>query len=143
MGTLTKQQQYRTVSAGFALGLLMNGYNQIPNDKVKVELIFVSAWRQWSHRQELPAADKSIAGTRKDWDILRIITDLDKDKKQPYVPFQWDEHAPGGPRIEIRNATDFDPSNQNDTEFYAKNISDQIPVSAWKELAKNFLEKYE
>ncbi|MFJ2146603.1 hypothetical protein ACIOJF_15080 [Glutamicibacter sp. NPDC087831] len=138
METLTKQQQYRTVSAGFALGLIMNDLRQIPNDKVKVELSFVSAWRKWSHRETLPAADKSIAGQRKDWDVIRIMTDLDKDKTRPYVPFHWDEYALGGPTVVVRETADFDPTANDDLQHYAGNIHDEIPAEAWAELAAAF-----
>lgn len=120
----------------------MNGYNQLPGDKIRVELFFVSAWRAWTHRAVLPSADRSIAGPRKDWDVIRIITDLDKDKKQPYVPFHWDDRAPDGPTIVVREAADFDPANVADANFFAGNISDKIPASAWQHLAQSFIEKY-
>ena len=142
MATLTKQQQYRTVSAGFALGLLMNGYNQISSDKPKTELNFSAAWREWSHRNVLPSADQTISGARKDRDLIGIITELDKDKRQPYVPFHWDAHALGGATVVIREAMDFDPADDDDANFFARNISDKIPASAWQQLARNFIEKY-
>lgn len=141
MMKLSKTDQYRCVSAGFALGLIMNSHRQIPGSKPEIEFDFTSAWRSWSHRHALPAADKNIAGPGKDWDVIRILTDLDEDKRKPYVPFHWDEHSKGGPLVVIRDAVDFNPTDHDDVEFYARNIHDDIPASAWQELAATFLAK--
>ena len=136
MTVMTKQQQYRSVSAGFALGLIMNDCYEIPDYKPAVESAFGSAWRNWKYRNALPSADKTLSGARKDVDVIWILLDLDKDKKKPYVPFHWDDHT-----VIVRPAADFDSTDQEDLDQYAENICDEIPAQAWADLAKDFLEK--
>jgi len=141
MATLTKQQQYRAVSAGIALGLLMNNCGQIQSHKIEIEFALAAAWRRWAHKLKLPSADTNISGARKDRDLIWIMTDLDSERKTAGLPFYWQPHAPGGPAIIIRDGTIYDLTNTEDLEYLAGMIDDRITAKAWAELAAAFLAK--
>lgn len=143
MATMTKQKQYRRISAGVALGLIINDCYKLPNNKVRVELAFTSAWLQWAHGNAYPWMQRTATMAVKDLDVIHIITEMDKDKRDPFMPFYWDSHAPEGPTIYARANVDFDPNDDDNLEFLAGHLDNEnhIPAQAWGELASVFLEK--
>lgn len=141
MAPMTKQQQYRRISAGFALGLIMNNRYQLPSNKPHTEFAFTAAWRKWAYCNSYSWMQRVATGAVKDLDVIHIMTELDKNKSDPHMPFYWDSRAPAGPTIYAREHSDFDPSDNSDLEFYAEGLNEvEIPAKAWTDLAKSFLE---
>lgn len=140
MATMTKQQQYRRVSAGFALGLIMNDRYQLPNDKLRVEFAFTAAWRKWEHGNSYSWMQRVATGAVKDLDVIHIITEHDLNKQDPYMPFYWDAHAAGGLTIYAREHSNFDPNDESELEALADSLGGaQIPAKAWADLAETFI----
>ena len=138
---MTKSQQYRRVSAGIALGLIMNDRYTLPHGKPRLEFAFTAAWRKWEFGNAYTWMQRVATMAVKDLDVIHVITEMDKDKRDPFMPFYWDYNAPDGPTIYARANSDFDPNNDDDLEFYAGLLSDsKIPAEAWEELARMFLE---
>lgn len=119
----------------------MNDRYTLPNGKPRVEFAFTSAWRKWEHGNTYPWMQRTATMAVKDLDVIHIITEMDKDKHTPHMPFYWDYYAQDGPTIYARPDNTFDPNDDDDLEFYAGLLSDStIPAKAWAGLARTFLE---
>lgn len=119
----------------------MNDQYQLPHDKLRVEFAFTSAWRKWERGSSYAWMQRVATGAVKDLDVIHIITELDKNKRDPYVPFYWDAHAPGGPTIYSVDNSELDWSDSTELESQAKGLSNpHIPATAWADLAEAFLE---
>ncbi|MGP9649450.1 hypothetical protein ACT3TP_03050 [Glutamicibacter sp. AOP38-B1-38] len=139
---LDKKDQYKHISAGIALGLIMNDESQIPADKLKVEFAFTDAWRTWAHKQHFPWMTDIASYKKKDLDVIHIITYLNERTRVPYLGYFWDSEAAPGPTLYLHENTGFDPDDASDIDHAAKIIGEdqRIPATAWKDLAYRFLE---
>jgi len=137
---LTKKDQYKHISGGVALGLMMNGVSQLPADKIAIELAFVKAWRRWQYRQHYSWMTR-IASGKKDLDVIHIITYLNERTRVPYLGYYWEFYGGPGPTINFHEHTSFNTEDSNDIEHAASTIGQQqgIPASAWSDLASKFL----
>lgn len=140
MPQLSKQDQYKTVSAGLALGLCMMERYEIPSGKLTVEFAFYPAWRKWGHAHRFPAVTESVYSTGPALDLYWILQEYDERKRTPWVPFYWDS---AGPSLVIyaRDGSDWDPDVPEDLDLAARGVTDSpvIPAEAWKDLARDFL----
>lgn len=143
MKNFPKDKQYKHISAGIALGLILNDTSELPNDKVSVELAFESVWRKWEYKQHFPAMTAIADLSKKDLDVILIITRLDERTRVPHLGYYWDRYGESGPTIYLHDNASFSAENPVDIEAAALTIGEDyaIPARAWRELASEFLAK--
>jgi hypothetical protein len=139
--TQDKNFQYKSVSAGIALGLCMLGRYEVPSAKLPLEFAFQRAWQRWEHKARFPAVGKVFALGVPTVDPYIALTSADRRVRTPYVPFYWDDGEQGGYQIYGRDGSDWDPDRPEDLELVAGHISQgpAIPPAAWELLARDLL----
>jgi hypothetical protein len=130
--TMTPSRQRNAVSEGMALGILMCGRNEIPWDKLGIDLSFETAWRSWPHRDRFSQVSTDL---RNGSDGVWIVTRADA-KKRVWHLF-WDT---SGSTIAIHARAQWDDEDV-DPHVVASSISDDISAEAWRALASDFLSK--
>ncbi|WP_127362863.1 hypothetical protein [Brevibacterium aurantiacum] len=131
---LSGPQQRNVVSEGFALGLLMNGTDQLPKDTIKVGFAFAGAWREWRHSSALSQVTTDL---RSGLNEYIAITRAD-ERKQTFALY-WVRYE--NTWTVFSRSDDFDAGNPSDLEFAARTINGDLPATAWAELARTFLER--
>lgn len=131
---LTRTRQRNAVSQGMALGLLLNGYNELPTDKVAVDLSFEGAWRGWTHRHRFSQVNTDLAKGSDGWNV---ITRAD-EAKQVFGP-HW-THDGYRWVITTRDA-DWTVDNSDDVEHAVSMIGADVSAEGWSELAREFLRR--
>ena len=131
---LTRTRQRNAVSQGLALGLLLNGHDELPSDKVAVDLAFEGAWRDWTHRHLFSQVNTDLA---KGLDAWNVITRADA-AKQVLGP-HWTRD---GYRwvITTRDA-DWSVDDPEDLDHAVNMIGAGVSADAWSELAQEFLRR--
>lgn len=129
----TASRQRNSVSEGMALGLLMNGTDELPMDKVIVDLAFEGEFPRWSHSRHFPQV---VTDLRNGLDGYIAITRAD-ERKQAYHLF-WSER--GWPYV-IHARARWDDMDIDPREV-AASIHKDIPADAWGELARDFLSHF-
>lgn len=131
---LPRTRQRNAVSQGMALGLLLNGCNELSTDKVAVDLSFEGAWRGWPRRHLFSQVSNDLAKGSDGWNV---ITRADEDKRV-FGP-HWTRD---GYRwvITTRDA-DWSVDDPNDVEQAVTMIGADVPADGWSELAREFLRR--
>ena len=131
---LTPSRQRNAVSEGMALGLLMCGRDEVPFDKVAVDLSFESAFRSWPYRSRF----RQVATDLKNGsDGVWVMIHADQDKR--VLSLYWDHD---GRTLSIYARGDW-PDNEIDADAVAEGIDGDLPAEAWKQLAEALLSRLE
>lgn len=132
---LTDTQQRNAVSEGIALGLLMCDCNEIPYDKMRVDLAFESAWQHWEYRDRFPRVSTDLrtgmAGS--------LVMTRASEGKQVWVLF-WERERS---LVICQRASDWDPNDQTDVEYALSVIGEDVPLEGWVVPARAFLDRYD
>lgn len=131
---LTVARQRNAVSEGMAFGLLMCGRDELPFNKMAVDLSFAAAFRGWSYSSRFRQVGTDLSHGL---DGYLAMTRAD-ERKQVYN-FYWDRDA-GTLRIYTRNQWD---DGEIDPDEVAESIDGDVPANGWKELAEAFLARFE
>lgn len=133
---LSATNQRNTVSEGTALGLLMCGRDEIPYEKLRVDLAFEHAFRNWHYRERYPQVGTDL---RKGLGGSLAMTCAKENTRTNFV-FFWERDR--ALTICLRDP-DWDPNNPDDVAFAVSVIDNEVPVAAWVSLAEDFLNKYD
>lgn len=129
----TDARQRNAVSEGFALGLLMCGRHELPNDKLRLESAFRGAYEGWAYRDEFPRVLKDT-GYGPGLDLVWVM--LHGDSKLRTRNLHW-ERSPGLWTV-VPNRTPLDGASD-----LARSIDGDVPAEAWSDLARAFLDDLE
>ncbi|VTR77747.1 hypothetical protein [Cellulomonas hominis] len=130
----TTAQQRNAVSEGIALGFAMCDLDELPFDKLRIDLAFDYAWRQWPHAHRFPQVQTDL---RNGTDPVWVMTHAD-EKKQVWNLF-WDRSAGSSIRIYARSRWEDD----FDADAIASMVDDDIPAEDWMTFAQDFLRAFE
>jgi hypothetical protein len=114
-------------SEGVALGLLMAGFDALPQDKVGIELAFRSVWRSWPHARQFP-----FVGSRSRADELYQMTDAGRRHRTHYL--YWEGNA-----VVHRIA---DPRRRPTADEIAESIGSGVPAEEWMSLMGATMRRY-
>jgi hypothetical protein len=108
--TINAPRQRNGVSEGMALGLVMLDCNDLTHDKLRIDLAFEHAWRDWpdSYKSQIRQVDTDLG---KGKDAIGVMSHAGKDKRT-FVFFwgDWD-----GRSFTIhRRRKDWDSGNPGD-----------------------------
>lgn len=132
----TSTQQRNAVSEGMALGLLLNGRPSIPFVKLRVDLAFGAAWRDWAHRGKFPQVNTDL---EKGTDEVRVMTRADESKHTACLYWSTD----GGSLDVWARQQDWNPNDAGDVAFAVQVIGSDVPRDGWVALAEAFLRRYD
>lgn len=132
--TLSSARQRNAVSQGVALGMLLCGRAELPRDKVRIDLAFAAAWRDWEYRDRFSQVNTDL---RKGLDPVHAITRADESKQ--VVGVHW-VHAGFDWTITVRDP-DWSIDRPDDVERALKMIDGDVPLDGWTSLAEDFLER--
>lgn len=130
--TITPARQRNAVSEGMALGLVLNGHNSIPFDKLVVDFAFEKAFRSWRYADRFPQV---MTDLRKGSDGVWVMTHA-TERSHVWVLF-WD--VPGRDLQIYAKQDDWDPADEEDVEFALRVIDGDVPREGWIALAEDFL----
>ena len=134
--SITPARQRNAISEGMALGLCMRERYRFRHDKLRVDLAFERAWRDWPYRQRFSQVDTDL---RKGMGGSLVMTHAN-ETKSTYV-FFWDYH---GPDLIIYGRTgDWETDNPEDVAYAVKMIDGDVPLAGWVRLADSFLEDFD
>ncbi|MGO2747363.1 hypothetical protein [Microbacterium sp.] len=131
--TITSPQQRKAVSEGFALGLIMSGTQQLPWNKVAIDIAFPEAWHDWQHKGAFPQVSTDL---RNGSDPFWVITHADQSKHT--LNLYWDT---SGTELVIRRRSQW-AAEPIDAEWAAQRIGGRFSPDAWGDLAARFLERF-
>lgn len=131
---MTPARQRNAVSEGVALGIVAAGYDAIQFDKVRVDLAFEGAWRDWAYRARFSQVDTDIRNGK---DGTWVLTHA-KQGRQAFA-FYWDTRGPNL-LIEARQP-DWDPDDPADIDFALGVIDGDLSLDYWLTLARDFLDR--
>lgn len=134
--TPTPAQQRNSFSEGFALGLLLNGKDQLPPNSTSAEFAFRGAWRDWSHSSHFPRIGSDVTLRLNEY---RIITHAQEERQVfalywAQVDGFWTVHSKNMP---------IDTANPDDVQFVVGVIEEDIPAEAWAALVSGFRDRAE
>lgn len=127
-------RQRNAVSEGIALGLCMLERYEFPFNKLRIDLAFESAWRDWPDRYK--AQFSQVATDLKNGtDAVWVMTHADEAKHT--WTFFWDV---SGPKINIYSRSgDWDSDNPEDVARAVSVIDGDVPLEGWISLAQDFV----
>lgn len=132
--TLTPARQRNAVSEGMALGLLMCGRDELPFDKMSVDLSFEGAWRDWSYGRTFRQVGTDL---RNGSDGVWVMIHADKDKR--VFNLYWDTD---GRSLTIHRRASWADADI-DADVVAESIDGDVPAHGWKALEGGFLARLE
>jgi hypothetical protein len=131
---MTATRQRNAVSEGMALGLGMSGVVTLPYDKLRIDLSFEGAWRDWEYRNRFSQVTTDLS---KGLDGVHVMTRATEGKH--VWALYWDK---SGRELAIYpRQDDWDPTDPYDVGFAVSVISDEVPLAGWIALARAFLER--
>ncbi len=131
---ITPARQRNAVSEGMALGIILNGHNSVPFDKLAVDLAFTGAWRIWTYASRFPQVNTDLS---KGLDGMHAMTHA-SERHNVWVLY-WDT---SGRELAIyARQDDWDPTNQSDVEHALNMIDGDVRREAWESLARDFLKR--
>jgi|SRR5690625_3510296 len=121
-----------------ALGLCMLGRYEFPFEKLRIDLAFENAWRDWPDRYKNQF--KQVAtDLRNGTDAVWVMTHV-SERTQTGV-FFWDT---SGQTITIYSrADDWDSEDPNDVDHAFAMIDGDVPLEGWISLAQSFLDNHD
>lgn len=131
---LTPTEQRNAVSQGIALGILACGYGSIEFNKVKVDLAFTSAFRDWPYQHHFPQVHTDL---NRSFDGARVLSRA--GERQHTSVLYW--KSEGGSLDVHARQSNFDPEDSDDLKFAASVICDDVSLEGWKALAQDFIDR--
>lgn len=129
---ITPARQRNSVSEGMALGLVMEGVVTLPEHKVKLDLAFEGAWRSWERRTTFPSVNSKVERFDSG---CRVMTYA--GERRHTATLFWSEGTEGW-EIWCRREN-WDPTDPDDLEHAVRMLDGDVPLSAWRSLAQDFL----
>ena len=107
---------------------------ELPFDKLRVDLAFEHAWRNWPDqcRSQFPQVSTDL---RKGKDAVWVMTHADERKRTMVFLWEW---TGGTLRIYGRTG-DWDSDDPADVEYAVGVIDGNVPLDGWIALARDFL----
>ncbi|WP_422748016.1 hypothetical protein ACN27E_07920 [Mycobacterium sp. WMMD1722] len=136
---LSASQQRNGVSEGIALGFCILGRTEFRFDKLRIDLAFERAWRDWPdrYRSQYPQVSTDLRnGSDAVWKMLHA------SHRSRVFALYWDWESPGPITIYARQ-DDWDPEDPDDVDFAVSVISGDVPADGWVLLARTFLEDFD
>ena len=118
---LNKDQQWKTVAQGLALGCLHLGADSFRVQKMIAEFAFAHAWRGWSRESEFPSVSPR--------DFYVYVA---KSARRNGVLAQWDWQGDLVPRLSIDGW-----GVAESLEVFVEN--EAVSAAEWVELARDFV----
>jgi len=131
--TISPTRQRNAASEGMALGLLMCGRDALPFKKVEVDLAFGGAWRRWAYRGRFPQVSTDL---EKGLDGLAMTR---ADERKNVLNLYWET---SGRELVIRARSQW-ADEQIDPHVVADSIDGDVPAEGWRDLAAEFLQRFE
>lgn len=131
---MSSAQQMNAASEGFALGLLICGYDSLLFDQPGANTLaarsaFQIAWGRWKYHARFPHVTHKLRGRGKlNEDRVMTWATVRRNNRVCY----WDDYD-----VYVRDGY----RNERDFEKMALNIDGDLPASAWRELASLFLKE--
>lgn len=135
---ITAARQRNAVSQGIALGLCVLERYEFEFDKMRIDLAFEKAWRDWpdEYRSRFPQVDTDL---KKGTDAVWVMTHATETKN--VTPLFWDF---SGPRITIhQRGDDWDSADRADVEYALEMVDGDVPLGGWVSLAQEFLNAFD
>ena len=133
--TLTPARQRNAVSEGAALGLLLCARADLPFDKMKVDLAFAGAWRDWTYRDRFPQVNTDLAHGG------AYLTLIHAQKTRQVWAMFW---VNMGDRLVINTRDpDWSVDNPADVEYALTMIGGDVPRDGWVSFAESFLSRFD
>lgn len=132
-------QQRNGVSEGLALGFCLLRRDEFVFDKLRIDLAFEHAWRNWpdKYRSQYPQVSTDLRnGSDPVWKMLHA------NHRSQVFALYWDWESPGPITIRARQQ-DWDPNYPGDVEFAVSVISGDVPAEGWVSLARDFLDDFD
>lgn len=130
---ISASRQRNSVSQGFALGLLLNGYRSIGGNKLSIDMAFNSAWRRWPHRSLFPTVDSNV---RRHMDGYSVIVHA-TEARHTFALF-WEPSGDG--YVIVARQDDWSADDPDDVDFALRVIDGGLTADAWKRLASGTAE---
>lgn len=130
---ITAARQRTGVSEGFALGLCMLERYEFGASKLRLDLAFEQAWRDWPYKAQFPQVDTDL---RNGTDAVWVMSHAGRGHATVTFYWEWD----GGPFTIRSRDDDWDSDNESDVERALRNIGGTVPLEGWVTLAKSFVQ---
>lgn len=135
---ITPSRQRNAVSEGIALGLATLRRCEFHFEKLRVDLAFENAWRDWPDRYK--SQFKQVAtDLRNGTDAVWVMTHADEDKRT--MTFYWET---SGSKLTIHTRShDWDSDNPEDVARAVRMIPGDVPLDGWVSLAQDFVNDFD
>jgi hypothetical protein len=135
---ITAARQRNAVSQGMALGLCMFERYEFKFEKLRVDLAFEHAWRDWPdhYKSQFSQVDTDL---RKGTDAVWVMTRADVRKQ--VTPLFWDWSS--GKLTIHQRGDDWDSDDPNDVEYALSMVDGDVPLEGWISLARAFLDDFD
>lgn len=131
---ISAARQRNAVSEGFALGLCILERYEFPFEKMRVELAFENAWRDWPERYKSQFSQVAT-DLRNGTDAVWVMTHADQGKRT--MVFFWEVT---GPKITIYGRSgDWNSDDPEDVAYAVRVIDGDVPIEGWVSLAQEFV----
>ena len=130
---ITPARQRNAVSEGIALGLVMCGRTELPFDKLRIDLSFEGAWRNWPYQDRFSQVGADL---RNGSDGVWVMTHAERQRQ--VWNLYW-EHSGAVFTIYARSQW----SEQLDPVAIAESIDGDVPADGWHVLAQDFLIRFD
>ncbi|MGV8912488.1 MAG: hypothetical protein ACOH14_07720 [Rhodoglobus sp.] len=120
---MTKDQQWKTVAEGLALGCLLLGVDTLTANKMRVQFAFAHAWRAWSRSSAFPSVSP------RDFYIY-----VSKSSRRIGVSAAWNW---GGELVPYLTIEGWDAVES--LEVFAE--AEMISAEDWQSLARSFIDE--
>jgi hypothetical protein len=136
--TIIAARQRNAVSQGIAFGFCILGRYEFKFDKLRIDLAFERAWREWPDRYKSQFSQVNT-DLSKGTDAVWVMTHADERKQ--VTPLFWDW---SGRSLTIyQRGNDWDSDDPRDVEYALKMIDGDVPLEGWVSLARAFLNDYD
>jgi hypothetical protein len=132
---ITPTRQRNGVSEGMAFGLALLGRQSLRFEKLRVDLAFDNAWRDWPYRSRFPQVSTDL---RNGSDGVWVMTTAD-ERKRTFV-FFW---VVNRELVVVQRQPDWDVGDADDVAYATKMMEGDVPAEGWRSLAETFLRAFE
>jgi len=123
------------VSEGAALGLVVLGRVELPNERWRLDLAFESAWSDWSFRHRYPQVDTDLRqGLNGSIALTRA-----QERQHTLILF-WN---PGRTFTIYRRQDDWHHDDPQDVAYAVRMIDGDVPLNGWRDLAQSLLDHFD
>jgi hypothetical protein len=134
---ISPARQRNAVSQGIALGLCMLDRNEFAFDKLRIDLAFEHAWRDWDarYRSQFPRVSSDLA---KGTDAVWVMAHADEAKNTLVLFWDW-----SGRDLTIYARGEWDPNEASEVKWALSVIDGEVPLEGWLSLARTFLADFD